>query len=130
MWWSEAVFALVGTWPRDKGRKQGSGIKAPSPQSSSRGRGVNSAEAQIHGAEFAFEGIEDEAEDFQGYFAEEGIITGLAEDYGRMPLDAVEGDAAFGDVALDMGAIGQREGQAFHRLELQGSPNLRRQQGV
>jgi hypothetical protein len=57
-------FALA-----DEGvRFQVSGVRqgSPSPNRPATGKGVWLAEAELHWAEFALEGVEDQAEDFQG----------------------------------------------------------------
>jgi hypothetical protein len=88
------------------------------------------AEAELHRPEFAFEGVEDEAEVFERDHAQQRIVAGLAEDDGRVAVVTVQGDVTFGYLSLYLRAVRQCEACRFLGLQLDRFPYFRWKQGV
>src|SRR5947209_4847523 len=65
------------------------------------------SERCAHRLQRSLEGIENQAEDFQRNHPKQGFVPGLSENDGGMSISLGQRDMAFGNGALDLGAVGQ-----------------------
>lgn len=85
---------------------------------------------EFHGVKLALEGIENQAEAFEGGGAEEGLVAFFAEDdRGRAAL-ATEFEIGITDSACDDGAVGEREFELLVRVDTERAEPLARHQAI